>query len=294
MIRQTIEFQSQGERCVGELWRPDNVAHPPIIVMAHGFAAERTFALPRFAERFIDEGWATLLFDYRTFGESEGQPRQLVDPFRHLQDWKAALAFARRLDDINTHHMILWGSSFSGGHVMVTAAHDANVKGIIAQVPFVSGLGTLQHLAFPTLAPRVVMGLADLAAATLRMPPVTIKVVGHPGQIAALSTPESHPGYMAIVAPDSDWVNAVPARIALQLPLYNPAFYAKKVRCPALVIGGRNDSVCPLRFAEEAARKMPRGQLEILDCNHFEPYEGDWFESNIALQIRFLYECFAH
>ena len=73
-------FNSGSDQCVGDLYLPQGIESPPVIVMAHGFAGERSFQLPVFAEMFCSQGVAVFLFDYRTFGDSEGIPRQWVHP----------------------------------------------------------------------------------------------------------------------------------------------------------------------------------------------------------------------
>ena len=127
--RTDVDFVSSGTRCAAWLYRPRGVARPPVVIMAHGFGAERTFGLPAFAERFAAAGLATLLFDYRGFGQSDGQPRNLVSPRRHVQDWKAAIAAARRLPEVDTDRIALWGTSYSGGHVIVAASEDPAIRG---------------------------------------------------------------------------------------------------------------------------------------------------------------------
>ena len=71
---------------------------PPIIVGAHGIAGQKDMGLEPFAEFFATKGMAVLLFDYRNFGGSEGEPRNWVSPNRHLQDWAAALDYIRASD----------------------------------------------------------------------------------------------------------------------------------------------------------------------------------------------------
>jgi alpha-beta hydrolase superfamily lysophospholipase len=90
--------------------------------MGHGFGAERRFRLPAFAERLCAAGLAVLLFDYRGFGDSEGTPRGLVDPGRHLADFAAAVRYAQELKGVDGARLALWGTFLSGGHALVTAA----------------------------------------------------------------------------------------------------------------------------------------------------------------------------
>ncbi|MDL2424944.1 CocE/NonD family hydrolase, partial [Pseudomonas sp. BAgro211] len=87
-------------------------------------------------------GYACLVFDYRHFGDSEGMPRQLLDVKKQLQDWKAAVAFVRTQKEVNGRRVILWGTSFSGGHVLSTAAEDMQVAAVVSQCPFTDGVAS--------------------------------------------------------------------------------------------------------------------------------------------------------
>lgn len=288
MRRIASTFASRPPECSGELLLPADADRPPVVIMAHGFAAERDFGLEAFAERFVAAGLAVYAFDYRGFGASGGWPRQLVNPFQHLRDWQAALAHVRGLAEIDASSVALWGTSFAGGHVVVTAARDQHVRAVVAQVPFVSGLATLTGLPFREVMRLSWAGLKDLGRALTGRPPFSIGVVGRPGELAAMTTPEAYPGYLALVPPDSRWQNRTPARIALLLPAYNPIAHAGEVVCPVLVVAGRNDSLIPLEQVRKLAARIPDCQLEELDCNHFEPYQGAWFERNVVLQVEFL------
>jgi fermentation-respiration switch protein FrsA (DUF1100 family) len=126
--REDLAFASGDDTCAAWLYRPDGVAGPaPCVVMAHGFSATREDTLPSYAERFAAAGMAVLLFDYRHFGDSTGTPRQLLDIGRQQADYHAAVAFARTLDGIDAQRVGLFGTSFSGGHVVAVAAQDPSV-----------------------------------------------------------------------------------------------------------------------------------------------------------------------
>ena len=122
MHLEPVAFRVDGDLVQGDLYRPEGESRPPVVVMGHGFGAERHFRLPAFAERLCAAGLAILLFDYRGFGDSEGAPRGLVAPGRHLADFAAAVRYAQGLKGVDGARAILWGTSFSGGHVLVTAA----------------------------------------------------------------------------------------------------------------------------------------------------------------------------
>jgi pimeloyl-ACP methyl ester carboxylesterase len=282
-------FISQGVRCAGTLHQPDRGTTPPVIVMAHGFGAIRAAGLMPFAKRFVAAGYAVYLFDYRGFGDSDGEPRQWISPRRHLRDWKAAIAHVRSLPQIDARRIVLWGTSFSGGHVLQTTAGDEGVRAVIAQVPHVSGLASVGNLPPLTLAKLTAAGLRDLVGGWFGRP-FYRPIVGHPGDAAGLTSAECWDGYMGIMPKDARWENTARAQAFLETPLYSPIRHAHRIKAPTLVIAGRDDSVTPASAARSAAKRIPKGRFELLESNHFQPYVGDTFEKNIALQLAFLDE----
>src|ERR1700728_3653220 len=93
--RQDLLFSSGNDSCAAWLYPAAGGADPaPIIVMAHGLSGTRRDRLGPFAEGFAGGGIAALVLDYRGFGDSAGEP-DLFDPGRQLDDWRAAIAFAR-------------------------------------------------------------------------------------------------------------------------------------------------------------------------------------------------------
>jgi uncharacterized protein len=181
-------FNIRGEVCSGNLYLPFNVKQPPIIIMAHGFAAEKCFRLPAFAERFAKAGFAVYLFDYRNFGESSGQPRNYVNPFRHLQDWNAAVDHVKKIKEIDSKRIVLWGSSFAGGHVIAIASKRRDIIGIISQVPFVDGIASMRLAKVSELFKASMYGLYDLITTIFMKKPYYVKAVGKPGEIAVMNS----------------------------------------------------------------------------------------------------------
>ena len=281
-------FSSQGLQCDGRLYLPESAARTPVVIMAHGFAAQMDFGLFPFAARFLGLGCAVFMFDYRCFGKSEGSPRNLVSPARHVADWLAAIGHVRSLSDTNSKRLFLWGSSFSGGHALVAASKEKGISGVIAQIPFLDGLSTIRMVGLKNAFKGTAAGIKDLFRAITFRPPYTIPVVAEPGTFAAMNTPESFPGYMGIVPEQTEWKNACPARICLTLPFYRPCAKAEKVSCPVLVIGAARDSLIDIRMIRKKATKIPHCRLEELDCGHFDVYTGAMFEANMAIQERFL------
>src|SRR5690349_7242759 len=132
-----LKFESKGLSCAASLFRPAGIPdRAPCVVLAHGFTGTKDQLTP-YAEAFATAGLAALTFDYRHFGDSEGNPRQVVDIQKQLEDWRAAIAFARTIDGIDPKRIALWGSSLSGGHVIKLGAEDPTIAAVVAQVPAV-------------------------------------------------------------------------------------------------------------------------------------------------------------
>jgi dienelactone hydrolase len=290
-LREDILFRSEGITYRAWLYRPAAApAGMPLIVMAHGLGGLRSAGLAPYAERFAAAGLAVLLFDYRHFGASDGTPRQLVSIRRQLQDWAAAITCARRLPGIDPARIALWGSSFSGGHVVVAAARNGRVSAISAQGPMMDGLAATlnigRYAGVGMLLRLVARGLRDMVAALLGRPPVMLPQLAPPGQTATMSTPDADPGYRAIVGPD--WRNEICARFALTLALYRPLAHARRVHCPALIAAAREDSVAPAAAAVETARRIgEHAELRLYDCGHFDLYVGAHFERACTDQVGF-------
>src|SRR5437899_4939453 len=108
-------------------------ARVPAVAMAHGFGAVKEMYLESFARRFAEAGVAALVFDYRGFGASGGEPRQRISPHDQMEDYRNALTWLSLQPEIDADRLGVWGSSFSGGHVIQVAAHDSRVKAVVSQ-----------------------------------------------------------------------------------------------------------------------------------------------------------------
>jgi dienelactone hydrolase len=289
MIVNELNFESNGIRCGAVLFLPEGAATPPVVVMAHGFAAQQDFRLPAYAEKFVGRGLAVMTFDYRNFGKSAGAPRNLVNPKRHVEDWLAAIGFARGLKTVDGSRLGLWGTSFSGGHVLVAAAKDGRVAAVVSQVPFVDGIATALTLSPVSSLTGIGHGLADVAAALFGGVHY-VPVVSDPGRFGLMNTPDAMDGFLALVPKDTTWENKAPARIALTLANYRPVSHAGRINCPVLMVCAEKDSLIPAGAVRKCAAKIKNARLEVLPVGHFEVYVGDLFEKVSALEADFLAE----
>ena len=99
-MREDIQFNADGVTLRGWLYIPDGVSGPaPAVVMAHGFSAVKEMYLDRFAEAFAAAGLAALVFDNRNFGASDGEPRQEIDPWTQVRDYRHAITYATTLPE---------------------------------------------------------------------------------------------------------------------------------------------------------------------------------------------------
>ncbi len=291
-------FISRGDVLKAWLYLPEGIIEPPVVVMAHGFGGQRWMRLPAYAEHFASKGMAVFLFDYRGFNDSEGEPRNYVNPARHLQDWDAAIAYVKQLDIIDAKRMALWGTSFSGGHVIVKAAEYPWIKAAIFQVPFTDGRSTLLHYirTDPIFAVKgAYHGIVDIIVSLFAKKRHNVRIGGRPGEpFAMMSQPDSMEGLLRLVEMEEEEFekeNFCPGNIALNLGLYRPVCYAKKVSCPALIIGAEKDSLFPPDGPKKVADMMKNARYISLPLNHFDPYVGEAFEELVQEMSDFLKAC---
>jgi pimeloyl-ACP methyl ester carboxylesterase len=288
VTRRDLTFTSGGQRCAAWLYIPGDADEPkPCVVMAHGFAGTREDAIPAFAEHFVAAGLAALVFDYRHFGDGEGEPRQLIDIGLQLEDWTAAIACARTRPEVNETRIALWGSSFSGGHVVPTAVRDGHVQAVISQGPFADGLKQLASFPLSLNLKITYFALRDQAHALLGRPPRYVPVIGPPGSDALLQSPESEGGYMAIVGEGSRWRNECTPRVMLRVIGYRPFRMGSKLPCPWLVCIAARDDLTPPHVARDLAQANG-AQVREYQLGHFDIYRGAGFERVVADQTAFL------
>jgi pimeloyl-ACP methyl ester carboxylesterase len=290
-----VTFDSDGTRCAG--WHlpatTDLLTEPegrPCVVMAHGFGGTRDTGLLGYAEGFVDVGLDVLLFDYRGFGDSAGSPRQRVSYRRQRADYHAAIAAARALPGVDPDRIVLWGTSYSGGHVVPVSVRDGRIAAVLSLTPAMDGLAALGAIVrrHPmTLLRLVAHGLRDAVRAVLRREPHHLPIVGEPGSAAMISAPGAVEGYHALAGPT--WRNEVCARVALTVAFNRPTRTAFRLHSPVLVQVGANDSVAPPAAARRAASKAGGyAEVRTYPVDHFDVYDGHWQQRILADQTDFL------
>jgi pimeloyl-ACP methyl ester carboxylesterase len=254
-------------------------ATAPLIVMGHGMSGTRRDRLGAFAERFAAAGVAALVFDHRGFGDSGGEP-DLFDPARQLEDWRAAIAFARSLPGIDGECVATFGSSMGGGNALAAAVEDGRVAAAISQVPFLDIV-----LQAHRSSPRVTAKVLAAAARGRHLP-----VLGEPNEAALLNAPGAAAGWRHVVAigEESRWRDRISTGWLLGRP-YRPGRKAAELHCPWLVCVGEADRVARPGPAIAAAHRAPLGELRTYPgVDHFDIYDGPAHEALVADQLAFL------
>ncbi|KAA0023061.1 alpha/beta hydrolase [Antrihabitans cavernicola] len=289
MDRTDVEFLSGSQRCAAWLYRPDGGPETvPLVVLGHGLGLNREAGLDKYARRFVAAGMAAMIFDYRHFGASEGEPRQLLDIKKQREDWHAAISYARDLPGIDPHRIALWGSSFGGGHVLTVAHQDPTVAAVVAQCPFTDGIASAIALG-PVSATKVtLLALADTVGSFLGRPPIKAALAGRPGQAALMAADDVVPGYGRLARESPLYQPDVAARIGLHVVTDAPGRAASDLTMPVFFAVCDKDTVAPAEATVKAASRLPNAVVKRYPVGHFDIYYDDAYETAVADQTQFL------
>jgi fermentation-respiration switch protein FrsA (DUF1100 family) len=297
-MREDIEFDADGVTLRGWLYTPDGASgRAPTVVMAHGFSAVKEMYLDRFAETFADAGLAALVYDNRNLGASDGDLRQEIDPWAQVRDYRTAITYATTRPEVDAERVGIWGSSYSGGHVLAVAAIDRRVKCVVSQVPLVSGHANFRALVRADfIADFQAQFNADREARFRGEAPAMVPVVDEdPLAPSALPTPDSYRWFTETHETRApSWRNEVTLRSVEMFTEYEPGTYLPWISpTPLLMCVAEKDvlTVTDIAIAGYMNASEPK-KLVILPGGHFDAYvdgfdvassaAADWFSHHLV------------
>jgi len=293
-MRTDIEFRTgDGVTLRGWHYRPEGGGPFATIVMAHGFSAVKEMYLDRFAEAFAAAGLAAIVFDNRNFGASDGAPRQEIDPWQQISDYRDAITFALTLPETDGARIGVWGSSYSGAHVLVLGASDRRIRCVAAQVPLISGWRNARRLIRADMIAPVAAACADDRLKRFRgEAPAMLPVVSEdPAGPAALPTPDSWQWFTETGRTRApSWRNEVTLRSVELFMGYEPGAWIELISpTPLLMVVALGDH---LTVADEALAAYERARhpkrLVTLKGGHFDAYVADFDAASGAARDWFL------
>jgi fermentation-respiration switch protein FrsA (DUF1100 family) len=293
-MREDIEFDAEGVTLRGWLHLPAGATGPvPTVVMAHGLSAVKEMYLDSFAEAFAIGGLGALVFDNRNFGASDGEPRQEIDPWMQVRDYRHAITYAQTRSEVDAGRIGVWGTSYSGAHVLVLGAIDKRIKCVVSQVPVVSGFRNIQRLVRQDfLAPNRAAFDDDRAARYRGEPPAMVPVVDpDPLALSVLPTPDSWEWFSETGKTRAPaWKNEVTLRSVEMLSEYEPSSYLERISpTPLLMVVAAGDHLTPTDLALEGyQRAREPKQLVLLPGGHFDAYVKDFDTASAAARDWFV------
>jgi uncharacterized protein len=290
--RATVSIPTaSGDEIEAWVYRPGGEGPHPAVVMAHGLAAVKAGGLEPFAERFCRDGFTAVAFDYRQWGGSTGLPRDETSVPRQREDYRTIIDWAIAEPDIDERQIFIWGTSFSGLHVVEIAATDARLRGAIAQNPLVDGLAGV------TMAPATrslhlfAIALLDRVGSLFGRPPRYIPAGVAPGEFGVVANAAAAAGLEIIRPKDgTEWHNRVAARSMLGVAAHRPVRKASAIRCPILLVVAESDTIAPVGPALRLAEVAPRAELFRSRGDHYGVYEGgEDYDRVVRVELEFLH-----
>ncbi len=283
-------FQAEGALCAATLYVPldaDPAEQLPAILMVGGWGSIQRAMTSSFTHSFVEAGFAVMEFDFPGWGDSGGQPRQGIDPWRRTRVADTALAHLKAQPMVAAQRITLWGTSFGGGHVVDLASQHPEVKGAIIQVPMLDGLAATLATPLPRMMKMGVLGLIDFIKPGA---PVYVPTLAREGQFGTMDRDGAWEAMELAQAAlkDQGYDNRVAARSIYTMPLYRPWLRLKNVKVPMLMIGATRDTVAP--FVSDKVYRVGNPNIKVveIDADHFDPYFDPLFPEMLALQLKFL------
>ena len=284
-----VDIDSGGTRCAAWLTLPSTAGPHPAVVLAHGLGATHDMMMGTYEQRFAAAGIATLAFDYRCTGESEGFPRQHISLRDQRDDVIAAAAWLRTHTGIDASRIALWGTSLGALNV-VRAAARSDIAAAVIQCPIVHGPAAARRLGLGAVLRMTPAITGDVLRKLLRRNRRYIPIVGEPGTHAVVTVAGALDGWNSTVPPGGRFDNRIAAADATALVTASALREARNVHAPLLVCACDRETLMDPRYAVDVAHSAPRGVLKRYPSDHFQIYHPPLVDTVLADQICFLRE----
>ena len=283
-MRDKVSFDSHGSKIFGDLYYPDKKSDlSPGIIMCHGFAGVKEMLLPAYAKRFADHGYIVLTFDYRGFGESEGEPGRL-DPKLQIEDIHNAINFFTGIDGVDISRVGLWGTSYGGANAVLAASNTDKIKALCVQLTFANGHRVVtggmseEELSKFNATLDKMRDRKEKTGKELMMPIVKL-----------LTDPQSREFYINNSDKFEELNIKIPFLHIAETMKHIPEDVVDKINVPIMIVGAEKDGVNPIeetQFLFDKA-KEPKELLIISKATHYEVYSGHFFEEVIEKELDF-------
>ncbi len=258
-------FNSDNATLHGELISSGDGVARPTIVMSHGLSGIFAMDLPFYADHFVKRGFTCFMYDHRNWGLSSGWPRCETDPWRQISDMREAISFVRQRPEVHSEKIGLWGTSYSGGHVLTVGALDMRVTCIVSQVPLISGSRTFEKW-IPEekkkeFLERIMKDLNSRAEGAI---PQTTK--------AALVGSETEE-WVKSSDIRNRYVNQITLRTFDLMRTYEPLQFVNMIEKPVALIVAKEDTQTPVEWQVEAFEKIrATKKLYPIEGRHYDVY----------------------
>lgn len=292
MGKMKIEFSVEGTILRGDFYmgaRAQSAGPLPTVIMAHGFSAQRDHYLAKFAHYFAAHSLNVLVYDHRNWGESEGEVRYEIDPAVQIRDYRNAISFAESLPQVDAAKIGIWGTSYSGGHVLVVGAIDKRVKAVVSQVPFVDGYENFRRRTHPEAVSAVEKKFVqELKNRGQGLKPEIFPVVSSdPKKKAVIPGIRAYDFFTSV----ANYPNQVTLHSLEMARDYVPMnFISRLSPTPLLMLASLHDSITPTDLQLKAYQMaMEPKKLVTLKGDHFSAYLEE-FETAAGEACRFFRE----
>lgn len=292
--RQSISIPVENTLISGWLYLPEDIGESvPCVILSNGFCGTKDAVLENYALRFVNVGVAVITYDYRYFGESGGEPRQLFNGIKQMEDLRAVINYARNQEKIDENKIVLWSTSAAGRYGIIIAAEDEKIAGVISQCPSLDH-GKDDKLILRREGIRYFLKLfmhaqRDKGRSRFGLSTHFIPAVGKPGSFALLNAPGAFEGYQSLMSESEHFINKICGRSMLMMQGPSVTKVAQNVQCPVLILVCEKDTTVSADSYKKVAEILG-GKATVIKypVGHFDIYSGEIFNKVVDAQLDFL------